>query len=446
MYHIPYYARKSLNILENNGFEAYIVGGCVRDFLMNKNPHDFDITTNALPEEIKKCFEEYKIITNGEKHGTIAVVTEGEVVEITTYRIDGSYSDSRHPEKVTFSKDLNMDLARRDFTVNAMALDKNGKITDIFDGRKDIENKLIRTVGNAADRFDEDALRIMRALRFASQLGFEIEKKTSDQIHAKAYLLKNISAERIRDEFLKLICGINAVQILRNYCDVIEVFIPEIHDMYGFLQYTPFHRFDVWEHTLHAVGNIISVPILRMTMLLHDIAKPDCLKIDENGIGHFKGHAPLGAEKSRIILERLRFSNKEIKLITTLIENHRDAYKCDADVKRMMGKIGAENFRLLLKIKRADDNAKGICSEKDKTRIDFAEKRMKEILKNNECYCVKHLKINGNDLKKIGFNGRQIGEMLNILYDKVLNENIKNDVDELVCYALKTKKSTNRLA
>ncbi len=432
MYNIPHYAQKSLEILEKNGFEAYIVGGCVRDFLMNKTPNDFDIATNAQPQDTKKCFEGYRLITNGEKHGTIAVVIDSEVVEITTYRIDGSYSDSRHPESVTFSKNLSEDLSRRDFTVNAMALDKNGEIVDLYGGRADIENKIIRTVGNPSDRFEEDALRIMRGLRFASQLGFEIESETSEQIHKKAHLLKNISVERIRDEFLKLICGEKAVAILRDYCDVTEVFIPEIKDMYGFLQHTPFHKYDVWEHTLNAVGNISCESVLRMTMLLHDIAKPDCFTIDKNGVGHFKGHAPLGAVKAKKILERLRFSNKETKLITTLIENHRDTYKCDADVKRMMGRVGEDTFRLLLKVKRADDGAKGVYFEKDKQRLDFAEKRLDEIIRNNECYRISDMKINGCDISNIGFNGKQVGEILNILYEKVIFGELLNDKKHLI--------------
>ena len=215
MYNIPDYVQKVLEVLESNGFEAYMAGGCIRDFIMNKVPHDFDIATNALPDETKKCFEGYRIITNGEKHGTIAVIADGNTVEITTYRIDGNYSDSRHPESVEFSGNLLEDLSRRDFTVNAMALDKSGRLVDPFDGVKDIERKIIRTVGNPSDRFEEDALRIMRALRFASQLGFEIESETSDRIHEKAELLKKISAERIRDEFLKLLCGANVTEIMR---------------------------------------------------------------------------------------------------------------------------------------------------------------------------------------------------------------------------------------
>ena len=197
--------------------------------------------------------------------------------------------------------------------------------------------------------------------------------------------------------------------------------------MYGFLQHTPFHKYDVWEHTLNAVGNISDEPVLRMTMLLHDIAKPDCLTIDKKGVGHFKGHAPLGAVKAKKILERLRFSNKEIKLITTLIENHRDTYKCDSDVKRMMGRVGEDTFRLLLKVKRADDGAKGVYFEKDKLRLDFAEKRLDEIINNNECYRISDMKINGCDISNVGFNGKQVGEILNILYEKVISGELLND-------------------
>jgi len=439
MYNIPHYAQKVLETLEKNGFEAYIVGGCVRDFLMKKNPHDFDITTNALPDKTKKCFEEYKIITNGEKHGTIAVVIEGETVEITTYRIDGDYADSRHPESVEFSGNLQEDLGRRDFTMNAMALDKSGRLVDIFDGVKDIEGKVIRTVGNPSDRFEEDALRIMRALRFASQLGFEIESETSKQVHEKAQLLKNISAERIRDEFLKLLCGVNATEILRSYSDVIEIFIPEIRDMYGFLQHTPFHKYDVWEHTLYAVENVRCDPILRMTMLLHDIAKPECFSSDENGVGHFKGHAAFGAKKSMAILDRLRFSSKEKKLITELIENHRNSYSCDTDIKRMMNRIGADNLRLLLEVKKADDMAKGIYSKQDKKQIEFAVKRLDEILENGECYRISDMKIKGNDLTELGLHGSLVGKHLNMLLELIVNNVIDNDREQLIMYAKQLK-------
>ena len=439
MYNIPDYVQKVLEVLESNGFEAYMAGGCIRDFIMNKVPHDFDIATNALPDETKKCFEGYRIITNGEKHGTIAVIADGNTVEITTYRIDGNYSDSRHPESVEFSGNLLEDLSRRDFTVNAMALDKSGRLVDPFDGVKDIERKIIRTVGNPSDRFEEDALRIMRALRFASQLGFEIESETSNQIHKKAELLKKISAERIRDEFLKLLCGVNVTEILRCCCDVIEIFIPEIRDMYGFLQHTPYHKYDVWEHTICAVGNVRCQPMLRMTMLLHDIAKPECFSSDEKGVGHFKGHAVFGAKKSEAILDRLRFSSKEKKLIRELIENHRNSYSCDTDVKRMMNRVGPENFKLLLEVKKADDMAKGRAFEKDKKQIEFAAKKLDEILERGECYRISDMQINGNDLTELGFSGKEVGKLLSMLLEMIVNNIIENDREKLLLYTKQLK-------
>lgn len=441
MFVIPEYVLKCLEILESSGFEAYIVGGSVRDFFMNKVPNDFDITTNAKPAQIKKCFEAYNIVNIGEKHGTIAVIINGEKLEITTYRIDGEYNDSRHPEKVIFSENLKEDLKRRDFTINAMAINKKGEIIDIFGGKEDLQTKTIRTVGSAAKRFKEDALRIMRALRFASQLEFEIESETSKQIHKLAFLLKNISVERIRDEFLKLICGRNGVKIIREYSDVIEIFIPEISSMYGFLQHTPYHKFDVWEHTLHAVDNVPEDPILKMTMLLHDIAKPDCFTVDKNGQGHFKGHATLGAVKAEKILKRLKFSASDTKEIVKLIENHRDSYTCDADVKRMMNKIGAESFGRLLSVKYADDNAKGYYNSIDNERIAFAKKRMKEIIQKNECYRISDMKITGDDLKKIGFEGREIGITFKNLLEEIITGDLENNKKALLFYAksIKTK-------
>lgn len=439
MFIIPEYVLKCLEILENSGFEAYIVGGSVRDFLMNKVPNDFDITTNAKPDQIKKCFEGYNIVNIGEKHGTIIVIINAEKVEITTYRIDGEYNDSRHPDKVVFSENLKEDLKRRDFTINAIAMNKKGEIIDIFGGRGDLQTKTIRTVGNAAERFKEDSLRIMRALRFASQLDFEIDFETSKQIHKLAYLLKNISVERIRDEFLKLICGKRGADVIREYADVIEIFIPEITPMYGFLQHTPYHKFDVWEHTLHAVDNVPQNSILKMTMLLHDIAKPDCFTLDKNGQGHFKGHAALGAAKAEKILKRLKFSASEIKEIVKLIENHRDSYKCDADVKRMMNKIGAESFERLLSVKFADDNAKGYYDSNDNERITFAKKRMMEIIDKNECYRICDMKISGNDLKEIGFEGREIGRILKLLLEEIVVGNIENDEKALIFCAKSIK-------
>lgn len=429
---LPFYVLTTLNKLENNGFEAYIAGGCVRDFLMNKQPHDFDITTNALPEHIKQIFSNYKIIKSGEKHGTIAVIIEKNIIEITTYRIDGSYFDNRHPEKVIFSSDLSEDLKRRDFTVNAMVQNKNGEIIDLFGGKNDIENKIIRTVGNAYDRFQEDALRIMRCLRFASTLGFDIESETSEAAHKCAFLLKNISVERIKEEFIKILCGNYCEKILRNYCDIIEVFIPEIRDMYGFDQHTPYHKFDVWEHTLHAVSSSENSPLIRTVMFFHDIAKPDCFTLDKNGVGHFKNHALLGAEKTKKILKRMRFSSKEINEIIKIIANHRYTFKCKTDVKRMLNKIGEESFFNLIKAKRADDNSKGIIDKNTQSNLNFAENIAQRIIEDNECYRMCDMKINGNDLLELGFKGKQIGEILDILLEKIICGEVENERDKLI--------------
>ncbi|MGN0614522.1 MAG: CCA tRNA nucleotidyltransferase [Porcipelethomonas sp.] len=438
MFVFPDYITEVFETLENNGFEAYAVGGCVRDFLMDTPPHDFDLATNALPFQTIECFKNYHVIRTGEKHGTIAVIINGNMVEITTYRIDGEYKDSRRPEAVSFSSELYEDLKRRDFTINSMAMDRNGNITDLFGGTDDLKAGILRTVGNAGKRFYEDALRIMRCLRFASQLGFDIDEETSCQLYSCAELLKNISSERIRDEFLKLLCGKNAEQILRKHSGIIEIFIPEIKKMYGFDQHTPYHKFDVWEHTLRAIGNSEADPIIRMTMLLHDIAKPDCMTTDENGTGHFKAHAKLGAEKAAVILRRLKFGSSEIKKITSIIAAHRNSYKNRADVKRMIDRIGEENFFILLKVKRADDRSKGWQDIESEARLEHAEKAAVEIIRNKECCHISQLEIDGNDLKSLGFEGRQIGDALRKIFEEVISERIENTHEAIINYILST--------
>ena len=266
-------AEKLIRQLNNQGYEAFIVGGCVRDYLLGLTPHDTDICTNALPEQTKKCFEAYRMFDTGIKHGTISVVCGGEVYEITTYRIDGDYSDNRHPDSVSFTRNINEDLQRRDFTVNAMAYNAEYGLVDPYGGKNDLKDKVIRCVGNPDTRFNEDALRILRALRFASVYGFSIEENTSKSIFKNADLLKNIATERVISEFLKLICGKDAVKILDAYRETIAVIIPEITVMFNFNQNNIHHSYDLWQHTLTALGTIEPNPILRMTMLLHDIGK-----------------------------------------------------------------------------------------------------------------------------------------------------------------------------
>ena len=434
LFKFPDYVLYVLKKLNSRGFEAYIVGGCVRDFMLKNDPSDFDITTNALPCEIKECFDEHKIIETGVKHGTITIIINSQKIEITTYRVEGKYSDNRHPDKVTFSCNLYDDLIRRDFTINAMAISSSGELIDNFNGRSDLKNKIIRAVGDPAKRFTEDALRILRALRFASQLGFYIEDKTSEMVHQYAYLLRNISAERIREEFVKILMGISAEEILRRYCDVVEVFIPEIKKLYGFDQHSPYHKYDVWEHTIHAVGSAVPEKNVRVAMFFHDISKPDCFYMDENGRGHFKGHALKSAEMTSEILKRLRFSSRDIKDIVSIICHHSDEINSKPEIKLLLNEVGEKNFFDLLNAQRADSMSKQEFCRKRLIKSDWQEKTAKEILQNKECYTLKDLAINGNELIKLGFRDRKIGQLLERLLQEVVYENLLNDKISLINY------------
>ena len=318
---LPSDVTEILNILHTGGHEAYCVGGAVRDSLMGFTPEDWDITTSARPDETEELFKDYKTIDTGLKHGTLTVIINHKPYEITTFRIDGEYNDNRHPEEVIFTPDLKDDLARRDFTVNAIAYNSEG-IVDLYGGREDIYNSIIRTVGDPDKRFNEDGLRILRALRFASVLGFEIEHETASAIHRNRHLLKNISAERISTELSKLICGKNAFNILMEYPDVLSVFIPEIEPAVNFTQYGKKHAYDVWEHICHTVDTIPQDKILRLTMLLHDLGKVPTHKLNEKGDSTFKNHATVGGEMTKEILTRLKFDKKTINRVSYLVSYH----------------------------------------------------------------------------------------------------------------------------
>lgn len=429
---IPAYAAEAVRRLEGKGFEAYFVGGCVRDYIMNIKPHDFDIATNALPEQLKAIFSCYKVISTGEKHGTITVIIDGEPIEITTYRIDKEYTDNRHPDKVEFSLSLEDDLKRRDFTVNAMSMDINGNITDLFGGQGDIKRGMIRAVGKAEDRFKEDALRIMRALRFAARFGFEIETETASAIHKCRNLLKNISVERIREEFTEIICGEYPDKILRSYRDVVAVFIPEITLCFDFEQHSPYHRYDVWEHTIHAVRACRNKEKIRIAMFFHDIAKPDCFKQDETGRGHFKGHAEKSAQKAGQIMKRMKFSNRMTADVAVLIKHHSDELNNRYELRKIIGEIGGENVFDLLDVQRADSLSKqDFCRERLK-KSDEQEKIVSEIIEKKECVHIKDLAINGYDLIELGFEGNGIKSVLNILLDNVMRDKVKNERRELL--------------
>ena len=432
---LPKNVKLIIDILNKNNFEAFIVGGCVRDSIIRLTPHDWDICTNAKPEEIKKCFEFFNTFDSGIKHGTISIVIDGEVYEVTTYRIDGTYSDNRRPDSVTFTSDIAKDLARRDFTINAMAYNEQCGLIDPYSGRNDLLDKIIRCVGNSDFRFNEDALRIIRALRFASVYDFVIENETSKSICKNADLLKNIAVERISVEFNKLLCGNGAEEILNNYRDVIAVFIPEIKPMFDYSQHTKHHNRDLWRHTTYSVKSIDKMPLLRMSMLLHDIGKPRACKRDEDGTCHFKGHPKYSAEMAEIILRRLKYPTDFIETCVTLIKYHDVRFSgSKRQLRHVMSAIGDKNVELLLKIQRADIMAQSDYKHKEKLeKLDLACEVYEEVLADKDCFTLKQLKINGNDIKKLGVTeGVKIGKILKMLLSLVIEDKLENKKSALL--------------
>lgn len=425
-----------LSELENKGFEAYMVGGCVRDEIMGRKCHDIDITTNALPEQILAVFSGYKVIPTGLKHGTVTVLCGGTPFEITTYRIDGEYSDHRRPDNVEFTADINADLSRRDFTVNAIAMDRLGNIVDPFGGKDDIIAGVIRCVGEPEKRFSEDALRIMRAVRFASQLGFSIDKATSDAVHSMRGDLKNISRERVREELDKLICGKNSTEVLLEYSDIITAIIPDFEPSIGLDQCSPYHRYNVWEHIVRAMEAAPQNNLqLRRALLFHDIGKPACMTLDETGRGHFKQHDRVGAEMTTAIMHELRYDSKSISCTAALIANHSKKLHNKADVKKMMSRIGDELFFELMEMKKCDNSAKNEFVLEENVFFDKLIGIGHEIVSNDECRTLRGLAVNGSDLVQLGLKGSEIGEMQQKLLERVMEEKLANNRDELIKYA-----------
>lgn len=428
-------AKKAIAMLRAAGYEAWIVGGCVRDLLMRKMPHDWDMTTSAEPEESKEVFKEFHTIDTGIKHGTVTVMMEGEPLEITTYRVDGEYKDNRRPEEVKFTRSLDEDLLRRDFTMNAIAYAPENGLADHYGGKADIELGIIRCVGEATKRFREDGLRILRALRFASVLGFEIEKNTAAAIRAERELLRNISAERIHEELTKLLCGKNAAAVLGEYAEVIGVVMPEILPMVGFEQHNEHHCHDVWEHTVAAVANIPSEPALRWAALFHDMGKPSTFSMGEDGVGHFYGHAPKSAEMADEIMTRLRFDNGSRDRILTLVRHHDGPLEADAKfLKRKLGKLGEKGFFDLVALCRADNMAQAEAYRYRQEHYDEVERIAREILAGDNCFTLKSLAVNGHDLMAIGYKGREVGNALQMLLEAVMDEKVENEKEALLKY------------
>lgn len=428
----------AINLLQSAGFEAYAVGGCVRDSLLGKTPNDWDITTSAKPENMKSVFADFHCIDTGIKHGTVTVVIVGEPLEITTFRLDGEYEDNRHPKSVTFTSDLGADLGRRDFTVNAMAYSKMTGTVDLFGGQNDLKNKIIRCVGDPDRRFNEDALRILRALRFASALDFEIEEKTAQSLLKNRALLGNISEERIAKELLKLVCGKGAKRILTDFAPVLFEILSELQPMYKNSHDNPHHCYDIYEHTLIAVESIDPEPTLRFAMLLHDCGKPAVKKFDENGVAHFYGHQRISAESSAQILARLKVSNKFRDEILFLVSNHDrwELYENTEKMPRYLSKFGLDGVLKLLKVMRADVLAQSPEYRYRLDQIADAEEIAKNLAAQKPCLSLSELQINGRTLMDIGIpQGRKLGAVLAQLLDEVIDGVTKNTQEALTTRA-----------
>lgn len=429
-------AKIALELLHKAGYEAYLVGGCVRDLIMKIPAHDYDITTNATPEEMKKVFFGYTTIETGIKHGTITFLYNKEPIEITTYRIEGEYKDNRHPETVEFTTKLENDLSRRDFTMNALVYNENEGIIDLFGGQKDIASKTIRAIGVAENRFKEDALRILRAMRFSSQLGFEIEEETKKAMVKCAPLLHNISAERISQELNKLLVGKNVKNVILDCYEILGELLPEIKKMHGFDQCNKYHIYNVLEHTAISVESIDPVAHLRLAMLLHDTGKVYTFTRDENGTGHFYGHNKVSSEIARDFLNKYKYDNFTKERVVQLVKIHDTPIEMDRIfIKKRLNRLGKDAFFDLLKVKRADNlaqNPKYFWLDK----LNEMENIAREIVEENE-FTLSSLKIDGNDLITLGIKGKKIGEVLNLLLNEVIEEKIPNEREALLKRATK---------
>lgn len=434
---------KAVMALRRAGYEAYFVGGCVRDMLMQQEsqnvskPSDIDIATDALPENVKAVFSGVKVLQTGIEHGTVTVLMP-EPVEITTYRVEGSYSDGRRPDSVGFTSSLSRDLARRDFTMNAVAADIDGNIRDPFGGRGDIEKKLIRAVGDADECFGEDALRIMRALRFAAVLDFDIEEETEAALFRNSTRLANISPERILAELKRLVTGKAAGRVIRKYVDVLGAVIPELSAMKGFQQHNAYHKYDVLEHCIRAMEAVKTTEDNRLHMklaaLLHDVGKPLVYSSDDKGRGHFYGHAAKSRELTDVIMKRLRADNALTGRVGTLVKYHDLIFQRDESLlKKWMNRFSPEVLFEILEIKRADNLATGNMSRELMEKFNDIESMMKAILVQEQCFSLAQLAVTGHDIMRLGVPcGPQVGDILNRLLEAVIDGKAVNERQQLM--------------
>jgi len=442
---LPEKVKFIIETIQQAGFEAYAVGGCVRDSILGRDPDDWDITTSANPMQVKELFR--RTVDTGIKHGTVTVMLEKEGFEVTTYRIDGKYEDSRHPKEVIFTPSLEEDLKRRDFTINAMAYNEKNGIIDLFGGMEDIKNKKIRCVGDAQARFSEDALRIMRAVRFSAQLGYEIEERTAEAIKLLAPTLKNISAERIQVELVKLVKSPNPDYLRFAYnFGVTKIILPEFDAAMETEQNNPHHCYSVGEHTLQSMKEVEPDKVLRLALLFHDFGKPVTITTDEKGIHHFHGHPAVSEELAGKILHRLRFDNDTIRKVTRLVYFHdygNGVKPTETIVRRAINKVGEELFPLFLKVRQADLNAQSDYKREEKqSNLEAWKQIYEDILQRKDCVSLKTLAITGSDLIKAGMSpGKEIGETLNRMLELVLEHPEKNNREILLGLLSNDKKS-----
>lgn len=463
--------------LEACGHEAFAVGGCIRDSIMGREPNDWDLCTSASPDEMKACFagfvwqpagaadcstagpaRECKIIETGLQHGTLTILLDGEAFEITTYRIDGEYSDGRHPDQVAFTRTLEEDLARRDFTVNAMAYNNSVGLVDPFGGRTDLAAGILRCVGDPVRRFTEDSLRILRCVRFASQLDYMIENSTSAAMYECLPLIDRVAVERIRVEFEKLLCGPAAVRVLCDHRDIIAHIIPEIRPMFDLDQKNAYHVYDVWEHTLHVIENIPADPLLRLMAFFHDIGKPPTMTVVPNEKyvpgnapdadipgaaypewGHFYGHEAAGAEITNTVLRRLKFDNYSRDTICNVIDAHKIVFQpTERHARRLLHRLGEDQLRMLIQLELADVKSQNpVYTDERVKNIQAFGAALDAVLAAEQCFSLKHLAIGGCDLIELGVpQGREIGCILNALLEQVVDGDLINEHDALIAQAM----------
>lgn len=424
-------ARKVISMLESKGYNAYIVGGCLRDILLGRKSHDIDITTDALPEEIIEVFNDsYKVVETGVKYGTVTVIIEASPIEITTFRSEQDYLDGRRPQNISYEKDIKADLSRRDFTLNAMAYNDKDGLIDLFDGKEDLEDKIIRCVGNPRERFKEDKLRMLRAVRFAATFDFKIEDETFEAIKEFSQDINEISIERINAELSKMLLVQRPSQaiILLKKTGLLKNILPVIDEMSGFSQQNPYHEKDLFFHTMDVLDNVRADLILRLAALFHDSGKLYTKTVDENNIGHFYGHSELSFDIARDNLKRLRYSNNTIELVALLCKKHMidTTNITKKGIRKLISLFGKEKIYYLIELQRADSASTTLGGD------DTLKNKVDEVLAEEDIFSLKDMDIDGNDVKNLGYKGKEIGDMLKYLFDKVMENPKINEKTKLL--------------